>query len=339
MAHTMSGVVPDEICTLSVWSEDAVRLSDVLAALEAMRKPEPMPPTRTSVLTLVVVATKASSADRAEQALHELGGRHPARVLTLLVDRDTAAAHAPGGLDAHLTLLGSEAEGHPVWFEDVRLTVRGRVIDHLDSLVEPFTIPDLPVVVWFVDGLPTPDEALLEAADVVLVDARDFGDTDCFATLAELRARPLVDLSWHRLRPWRELLASLFERPDTRPFLRGVRSVRVAGRTGPRHLLAGWIADRLQVPTPEVHLEPAEHVSIEVICEIDGRHGRFEVVRTSDERVVRARASVTDGATSEALVPLPDLSPAWGLASALSSLDRDEVYEGALAKALVLASR
>jgi len=135
-------VTTDAITTLSLWSEENVRIPSVVEALDALRKPEPMPPTRTNVLTLVVVAVRPSSADRAATALHELGGRHPARVLTLVVDLESREAC----IDAQLALLGSRAEGHPVWFEDVRLDVRGPVTGHLDSLIEPFTIADLPVV-------------------------------------------------------------------------------------------------------------------------------------------------------------------------------------------------
>ncbi|HEX7165437.1 MAG TPA: glucose-6-phosphate dehydrogenase assembly protein OpcA [Acidimicrobiales bacterium] len=328
-----------EPLTLSVWSEDGVRVADVVAALEDLRRPEPMPATRTSVLTLVVVATRAASADRALAALHELGGRHPARVLTILSDPDAAPSDA--GIDASVRLLGGEADGKEVWFEDVELCVRDDAARHLDSLIEPFTIADLPVVVWFVDGLPADDDPLLAAADVVLVDARDFGDADCFGSLARVtRRRPVVDLSWQRLQPWRELLAGLFEGPDARPFLGDVRSVRVAGRTGPRHLLAGWVADRLRLPSPEVHLVAGEHVSMRVVAVApDGRAGTFEVLRRDDERVVRARADLEGGPTSEVVVPLPDATPAWGLATALSRLYRDPVYEHALRAAVALADR
>jgi glucose-6-phosphate dehydrogenase assembly protein OpcA len=323
------------VTTLSLWSDENVRIATVLEALDSLRRPEPMPPTRTSVLTLVVVARTMSSADRTAAALHELAGRHPARVLTLVVDEQSNEAC----IDAQLALLGSEAEGHPVWFEDVRLDVRGPVAGHLDSLIEPFTIPDLPVVAWFVDRLPDAHDPLLTAADVLLVDARDFGDTECFALLAALRDRPVVDLSWHRLRPWRELLASLFDPPAARRFLHAIRSVRVEGRTGPRHLLGGWLTSRLHVPTATVHLVEADHVTIEVIAEIDGRRGVFGVARESDAAVVRAQRRIEHGPSAEMFVPLPEPTPAWGLAAALSALERDEVYEAALDAAIALSNR
>jgi glucose-6-phosphate dehydrogenase assembly protein OpcA len=322
------------ITTLSLWAEDGVRVGDVLQALEDLRRPEPMPATRTSVLTLVIVATRRTSAQHAQAAVHELGGRHPARVVTLVLDPSSAEG-APG-IDAEIRLLGGEAAGHELWFEDIELDVHGPVVGHLDSLIEPMTLSDLPVVVWFVDELPSSDDPLLMAADVLLVDARALADIEKLAALVGLCGRrPVVDLSWTRLRPWRQLLAGLFEGPDFLPFVHGVRRAVIEGRTGPRHLLGGWLADRLELPEAARHLEDADHVAIRLSCEnADGRTATFEVVREGDVRRVRARADIDGGPTAEAVLELPEATPSWGLADALSRLGRDDVYERALRRAV-----
>ena len=319
---------------LSVWSEDGVRMSDVLSALEELRRPEPMPATRTSVLTLVIVASRRSSAVRAQAAVHELGGRHPARVLTLVLDPTSSEGAA--GIDAEIRLLGGSTEGKELWFEDIELDVHGAAVDHLDSLIEPLTLSDLPVVAWFVDDLPALDDPLLAAADVLLVDARELDDVGALASLVELCGRQaVVDLSWTRLRPWRQLLAGLFEGPSFRPFVAAVRRSSVAGRTGPRLLLDGWLADRLGLPADARHVEPSDHVQIRLWCETDdGRRATFSVVRERDVRRVVAQASIEGGATAEAVLQLPEATPAWGLADALSRLEADEMYERALRTAV-----
>ena len=313
---------------LSVWSDDGVGVGDVLVALEELRRPEPMPATRTSVLTLVIVAAQRSAAARAQAAVHELGGRHPARVLTLVLD--PTSSEGPPGLDAEIRLLGGSADGKELWFEDIALDVHGRAAGHLDSLIEPLTLSDLPVAVWFVDALPALDDPLLSAADVLLVDARELDDVDALAALVELCGRQaVVDLSWTRLRPWRQLLAGLFEGPAFRPFVTAVRRSSVAGRTGPRLLLDGWLADRLGLPDAARHVEASDHVSIRLWC--DG--ATFSVVREGDVRRVVARASVDGGPEVEAVLQLPEATPAWGLADALSRLEHDPVYERALRRA------
>lgn len=326
---------PGAVSLLSVWSDESVKVGEVLVALEELRRPEPMPPTRTSVLTLVIVAQHRAEAARAEAAVHELGGRHPARVLTLLFDHHQRG-DAPQ-LDAELRLLGGEAEGRQVWFEEIELQVRGAAALHLDSLIEPFTLPDLPVACWFVAALPRVDDPLLAAADVLLVDARQFGDVACFATLAGLAGqRPVVDLSWSRLTPWRTLLAGLFEGPQFRPFVTCVTRAEVWGRTGPRHLLGGWVADRLDLPRRAVELADAPHVGLRLHARSPaGEAATFEVIR-GDGRLVSARAAIEGGPQSEAVLQLPEATPAWGLPEALSRLERDRVYERALRRAVEL---
>lgn len=320
--------------TLGLWSEESTSIADVLGALETLRRPEPMPATRTSVLTLVIVPKRRDSAVRAQQAVHELGGHHPARVLTFWLDPE--ATDGGAGFGAQIRLLGGETEGKELWFEDIELDVHGPATQHLDSLVEPLSLADLPVVVWFVDSLPAVDDPLLTAADVLLVDTRQLGD-ECFPSLAALIDRhPVVDLSWVRLRPWRELLAGLFEGPVFSPFVHSVRRAEVAGRLGPRSLLGGWVADRLDLPARALHLTPAEPVSIRLHCEDERRRtATFEVARLAGGRAVHARAEVAGGPTSEAVVQLPEASPAWGLPDALSRLERDPVFERALRRSLI----
>jgi glucose-6-phosphate dehydrogenase assembly protein OpcA len=323
------------VTTLSLWSDVAVKLGDVVAALDELRRPEPMPATRTSVLTLCIVGTDPSEVERAKAAIHELGGRHPARVLHLVLDPEAEGSSGVPGIDAEIRLLGGEAEGHELWFEDVELVVHGPATGHLDSLVEPLTLADLPVVAWSVDAVPDPGDPLLRAADVLLVDSRALGGLGCFTTLGLLaRTHPIVDLSWVRLQPWRELLGGLFDGPDFRPFVDHVVRAEVTGRTGPRHLIGGWLLDRLGLDRPHLHLEEADHVSIRLHAVLpDGRRGVFEVIR-GDERRVRARADVEGGPTSTAVVDLPEATPAWGLADALAHLERDPIYERALGRAL-----
>jgi glucose-6-phosphate dehydrogenase assembly protein OpcA len=317
------------VTVLSLWSEDGVKMGAVLSALEDLRRPEPMPATRTSVLTLVIVASRRESAMRAQAAVHELGGRHPARVLTLVLD--PASEEGERGIDAEIRLLGGSAEGKAVWFEDIELDVHGPAVGHLDSLIEPLTLGDLPVVVWFMDDLPALDDPLLLAADVLLVDARELDDVASLAALVALcDRRTVVDLSWTRLRPWRQLLAGLFEGPAFRPFVSSVRRSSVSGRTGPRSLLDGWLADRLSLPGHARHVEPSDHVSIRLWC--DG--ATFSVVREGDVRRVVARASIDGGPTADAVVQLPESTPAWGLADALAHLERDDLYERALRRAV-----
>ncbi len=140
--------------------------------------------------------------------------------------------------------------------------------------------------------------------------------------------RAVVDLSWMRLRPWREMVAALFEPPEFRPWSRRITSAYIAGKGGPRRLLAGWVASRLGLSKDQLVLEDARHARVVLRA---GTAATFEVARQEGERLVRARAHIEGGADRQEVIPLPDDSLAWSLSEALTHLGRDRIWQQALA--------
>ena len=247
------------IQTIGSWEAEGVTVGQIEGALSELRRHEERAAVRTSVLTLVVVVHDPEAAATALDVVRQLGARHPARTLVLrLDDAGAEQAGAGRGFDASVGVHVIDHDGRAVCFEDVTLAVRGRARHHLDSLVEPFTLPDLPVVVWVPDRLPGTGDPLLDAADRVIVDSRAApDDRQVLPRLAGLvRRLPVTDLSWVRLAPWRHLLAAVFDDPTHTPFLGSVQGAEVVGRHGPRHLLAGWLASRLRLPRARLHLGP-----------------------------------------------------------------------------------
>ncbi len=226
-----------------------------------------------------------------------------------------------------MTIYGTEVDGHPLTFDQVSLCVRGEAAQHLDSIMEPFTLPDLPIVVWYPASLPAVSEPLLAKASSVLVDTKDAHDVAGLIALAGRRA--VVDLSWMRLRPWREMVAALFEPPEFRPFVHQITSAYIAGKGGPRRLLAGWVASRLGLSKQQLDLHDARHARVVLRA---GSAATFEVVREEGERLVRATATIEGGGSRhQEFLPLPDDSLAWSLAEALTHLGRDRIWQQALA--------
>jgi glucose-6-phosphate dehydrogenase assembly protein OpcA len=319
--------------TLDTWAGTDVGLGQVIDTLADLRRRRAKNASRTAVMTLVVVATTDDEANRAAEAMRALGAHHPARLITLRPEPDAR----PGGIDAQVALYESRVGDHQSTFNEIRLDVRGEASAHLDAIIEPLTLPDLPVVLWYPGALPSAGEPLLAKAETVVVDTKQAGDERTFAGLVDLaRHHTVVDLSWERLRPWRERLAALFDGPAYLPFAYGVTSIEVEGKPAPRHLLAGWLVSRLGTARYTVHLRNARHVSVRLHAQHDSRTGQFSVIRQDDERLVRATVIIEDGPRHHELWPLPDDSLAWSLARALTHLARDRVWEEALAAAVVL---
>ncbi len=309
---------------LDQWHATDVRLGTVVDILIDLRRAAARTASRIWVMTLVVVATTDEEAYQATEAMRALGPHHPARVLVLRPQPD-----GPDGIDAQVTLYGAEADAHQLSFDQIVLTVRGELTQHLDSIVEPFTLSDLPVVVWYPDNLPSVSEPLMKGAGTVLVDTKDAHDIAGLFTLAGRRAT--VDLSWVRLRPWREMVASLFDPPQCRPFVAQITSVEVDGKEGPRRMLAGWLRSRLALPSDCIRLYDARHARVVLLA---GDTARFEVGRDEGERVVRARATINGTLCHQTVMPLPDDSLAWSLAEALTHLGWDLVWQQALASSV-----
>ncbi|HEX2040432.1 MAG TPA: glucose-6-phosphate dehydrogenase assembly protein OpcA [Acidimicrobiales bacterium] len=303
---------------LCAWQGEGVGIGDVLEALERLRRGQQRTATRTSVVSLVVIATSEEEARRACEADRLLGGRHPGRTVTL------RCLDGPPRIDADVVLEGHE----DVWWEEVQLRVSGPATAHLDSLIEPLVLPDLPTALWFAGRLPEWDDPLLRTADVVLVDSKEAPQDSAFALIEQLvRHHRVVDLSWVRLRPWRQLLAGLFEGAVYRPYVERISSVSVAGKPGPRRLLAGWLVSRLGLSPAAVSWADDRHVQLRLAA---GDEAVFEVTRRAGERVVRAAARVKGGPAHEDVLSLPDDSLPWSVGEALTHLGRDKVYEQAL---------
>lgn len=226
--------------------------------------------TRTSVLTLVVMAYRPETVERALDAVNALATRHPSRAVVLAPgDPD-----GPSGIDARIycqcTL--SERSGSETCTEQILLNCAGEVDQHLAELATPLLIHDLPVVVWWPDEPPIGRAVfrdLCELGDRILVDSGGFRDEGArhLAGLAELLAggRTTVhDIAWMRLTLWRELVAGLFDHPLLAPELATVHAVDLdISRPGTdtrltrAALFIGWLAStlgwRLEKPLAASH--------------------------------------------------------------------------------------
>ncbi len=326
-------VVPED---LGSWRGEDVRLGEVLDALCDLRRGERRAATRTSVTNLVLVADDDEAAATACSAVHRLGRRHPGRSIVVVPRPD----HGRSGIDAQVLLHGSLAGGHAVWSEEVRLEVRGLPARHLDSLVEPLTLAELPVAVWWVCRPPMAGDPLLSTASAVLVDSSPLDERGLASLAAVVRRHVVVDLGWARLRPLRQLLALQFESHRSRPILAGIRRVEAGGAPGARRLLAGWVSSRLPPAERSIELVDSPAPSLRLEAEHEGETAWFLVEQAIDggQTMVQATTSLEGGGPPNDRIPLPDDPLASSLAQAIAGLGRDPVHGRALQAALGLAS-
>lgn len=218
-----------------------------------------LPHARASVLNLIVNVPDADAAGRVLRTMVGLGFRHPSRAIVLVADPHAGGPTLDASVSAH---CHPKNGGEQVCYEEVALTVRGEAAEHLDGIVAPLLIHDLPTHVWWPGSPPFNDQIfdqVVELGDRLVIDSSDFANLLLgFRRLAGLRRRSgIADLSWRRIAWWQELTAQFFDGPRFRRYLPNLNRVRIMyalpseGADAPASplaqalLYAGWIASRL----------------------------------------------------------------------------------------------
>ena len=334
---------------------------------------------RSSVMNLVVIAARGETGERAASIVQGLTGRHPSR--TLIVS--PADPDGPSWLDAQIQahcILPSE-NAPETCAELVYVTVGGEAGQHLAGIVAPLLIHDLPVLVWWPSEprFESPQSrGLLEMADRILVDASIWaGDglarLQTMAGFAGSAAVAISDFALLRQERWREAIASTFDRPDLRPYLRGIREVMVfysardtaAGATNvvkPLYHAAwiasrlGWSVDRTLEPRPveeggydALMSDGRRHIAVGLrptpsalppgttvgVDLLSARRGSelLAIDVTAHAEGVTVRASLDGDELPERRFLSPRRTEAELLAETIESVARDKISAGALAMA------
>ena len=232
-----------------VWSAQGTTPGAIEEALRSMlreRHSENASYVPARSLNLVCIVDKQWSGEIANR-LRQVGRAHAARTVVCAIEPGRTT------LDAVAT-IASDVHPQPGEFALLRETVVVDIgeghIAHLDTIVDPLVVTDLPTLVWSPHGYPEAVEALLGIAQVTLLDSVDEPDiSDALERARMLLDRVyVVDLAWLRSTPWRERVAATFDPPHLRPELRTLSSVSVRHQpdsTVAALLLVGWLASRL----------------------------------------------------------------------------------------------
>jgi glucose-6-phosphate dehydrogenase assembly protein OpcA len=230
-----------------------------------------LPHARASVLNLIVTVPDEPSAGRVVETMMGLGFRHPSRAIVLVANPGGSGPTVDAAVSAHCHAAHQDEE--QVCYEEVVLTVRGEAAEHLDGIVAPLLIHDLPTLAWWPGDPPFADpvfDQLVDMSDKLIIDSSDFSDLLVgYRRLANLRRRSGVgDLAWKRLGWWQELTAQFFDAPRFRRYLPNLNRVRISYALPPEYgaaaardrsdpvpgvenpiaqavLYASWIASRL----------------------------------------------------------------------------------------------
>ena len=198
------------------------------------------------VLNLVVIVDRQWKGEIANR-LERVGRYHASRTILCAVERGRTTIDAMAAMSYDLDPKpGSLAVTH----ETVEIDIGAQQLPVLDTIIDPILLKEVATVVWAPHGHSEGVDALLDLADVVLLDSAEEHDVHAaLRRIADLNQRAyVVDLAWLRSTPWRERLAATFDPPVLRPALGQISALRIKHREdsfGAALLLVGWMGTRL----------------------------------------------------------------------------------------------
>ena len=232
-----------------IWSERNTTPDRIEAALrellhERYASNRRLAPAR--VLNLVVVLDREWRGEVANR-LESVGRYHASRTVLCTVE------HGRTELDA-VAVMAYESRtpgGIGVMYESIEIDMGPSHLDHLDTIVDPVIVSEMPTMLWSPHGHDEAVRSLLGMIDVLLLDSDQLCEepAESLARVGELlEAAYVVDLAWLRTTPWRERIAAAFDPPDRLTHLQNLEGVTVRHKpssTASALLMAGWLSSRL----------------------------------------------------------------------------------------------
>jgi len=232
-----------------VWSAQDTSPSDIEKALRELlvaHHAESGTDAPARVLNLIAVVDREWRGE-VENRLEKVGRYHASRTVLCAVEPKRTT------IDAHVRLITDES-AQPGEFslmhEHVVVDIGPQHVKHLDTIVDPLVVTDLPTMVWAPHGHHEAVDSVMRLSQVVLLDTVSEPSIEQgLAWASGLADRAyVVDLAWLRSTPWRERIAATFDPPAFRDQLHAITTVCVrhhpdSGVAGV--LLFGWLASRL----------------------------------------------------------------------------------------------
>jgi glucose-6-phosphate dehydrogenase assembly protein OpcA len=196
------------------------------------------------VLNLVVILDREWRGEIYNR-LEQVGRYHPSRTIFCTVESGRST------IDVWASMSTDHNPGEiALTRERIVLDLGPGHVKALDTIVKPLVVSDIATVVWAPHGHSEAVDALLDLAQVVLLDSIMEPDPGTAVRRAEdlVEKAYVVDLAWLRSTPWRERVAASFDPAQWRGELGKISAVTVRHRpdSGTAAVLfLGWLASRL----------------------------------------------------------------------------------------------
>ncbi len=254
----------DEAKPDSQKSEEPVKVTEGKDADASLTSTKPANVMRACTANIVLFSEDLDAEVQASAVLDEVAIRHPSRAI-LAISRRASEQRLEAWVSARCHMADSKSLKQ-ICSEQITVRYDGEGTKELASVVSPLVINDLPVVLWWrANRL---DRGYLEPfwrfIDMLIVDSLRAADAKGFikemaGISGQTNRKPLFDLNWGRLIPWRRAIADAFSDaapPMSLPSLPGISRVVISYASASSQgsqtaipvqplLLLSWLATRL----------------------------------------------------------------------------------------------
>jgi glucose-6-phosphate dehydrogenase assembly protein OpcA len=350
---------------------------ELLRQMKELQGPDERPVQRTRMANLVIYCNGQERAAGLNLEIPEVVSVHPARVLLLVADAESASSELETAVVVQPLRIGSHGYG---FSEQVTLTAGRDGLHHLPFAVRALLIGDLPTNLWWAAPVPPPFAGpvlyeLAEHTQQIVYDsmgwqdpARGVAGTAGWLEQIERadgpgRWRVASDVNWRRLKYWRRMLIQSLEGAEDRGLFESADEIRV--EHGPHAvvqawMLMSWLTGQLGWKVQTGRVEPG----VEMIWRFHGPTGEPMVrIRRSDDgptEIQRIRIGCRIDDRESALVlstqdgqrlvmrvegieeaprtmTVPPHSPTELVGRQLSDRERDPVFRASMSVAQVMA--
>lgn len=177
----------------------------------------------TGLFNLMIYASNSQRAEYFHEITNALINKFSCRVIFIELD-ETLKQERP-----EVTKCGNSEK-----CDQIRIRISNENLNHLQYLLYPILIPDLPVyLIW--GECPTKENKIL--SELMKLSTRIIFDSECSENLKEFSRYILtksdienidfMDIDWALIRGWREVLAQVFDSPERMEILSNCNSVKI----------------------------------------------------------------------------------------------------------------
>jgi glucose-6-phosphate dehydrogenase assembly protein OpcA len=216
-----------------------------------------------------------------KQVLDAVSESVPSRIMVLHETEELGESSLIGddGIPLHASVEAnfreSQSGRREIVAEEITIETPQLHSQRLPSLVRSLLLPDVPTALLVQNPALDADwlRPLCADADRFLFDSGRLRSRDELARVAQVLEElyatgvdrvELMDLGWLRLWPWRLLVSSLYETPESRVGLATLSEIQVgfsSGGEAPALLIAGWLLGRLRL-SPTAPLQADDTVAL-----------------------------------------------------------------------------